>query len=380
MVFIDVGSAESVDNGLLYCHPGEFESVKRVKTLSSGTKARELGSQLNLAVRICGFFGVCLTSFGGARQSRVRKKQITCLSFRRGKFIEGVSMMSSVCCIRIWLVISAVFLSSCYMPEEVKSSRRISESLYDQGLLKSHQKIMGGMSQHYVITDSDKELVIVFVHGTPGDWTMFGPQIRDSELQDKATLVAIDRPGWGGSAFIHGGVEDNLEKQADYLGPLLRLLRQKHSNLVVVGHSLGGTLALLLGQNYPELVDGVIVIAGDLSSEHMQLRWYNHVLDWSWINLVVPKTLCKANEEVLGLVQSLKKLEQHWSMFDVPMLVIQGTGDDLVDPMNAHYAEELKTANRISVERVHGGDHLVHLSQAKFVNRLILSFSQELSH
>ncbi|WNO09459.1 alpha/beta hydrolase [Teredinibacter sp. KSP-S5-2] len=292
---------------------------------------------------------------------------------------EGVLIVFSISPVRFVLIACVVFLSSCYMPEEIKRSRVTSESLYDHGILTSHQKIMGSMSLHYVTTASDKELVIVFIHGTPGDWTMFGPQMNDSEMQAKAALVAIDRPGWGGSAFVDGGAEHSLEKQVEYLAPLLRLLRQKHSSLVVVGHSLGGTLAPLLGYKYPELVDGVIVIAGDLSAERMQLRWYNHVLSWLWVNSLVPKTLCKANEEVLGLSRSLKKLEQYWPGFEVPMLVVQGTKDHLVDPMNADYAEKLLTGNRISVEKIPGANHLVHLSHSKRVNRLIFHFSQELS-
>ena len=36
---------------------------------------------------------------------------------------------------------------------------------------------------------------VVFLHGTPGDWKAWAHFMADPELQKRATLIAVDRPG-----------------------------------------------------------------------------------------------------------------------------------------------------------------------------------------
>ena len=46
--------------------------------------------------------------------------------------------------------------------------------------------------------DSDGTLLI-FVHGAPGSWDAFKKYVVDKDIRERARVVSIDRPGYGGS-------------------------------------------------------------------------------------------------------------------------------------------------------------------------------------
>ncbi|MDP6594054.1 MAG: hypothetical protein QF613_07635 [Candidatus Marinimicrobia bacterium] len=55
------------------------------------------------------------------------------------------------------------------------------------------------MNFHYVERRSNSKNLLVFIHGTPGSWDIFSPQLNSDSLASTASMVAIDCPGWGQS-------------------------------------------------------------------------------------------------------------------------------------------------------------------------------------
>jgi len=96
---------------------------------------------------------------------------------------------------------------------------------------------------------------VVFVHGQPGrgsDWEAVA-----ARLQDDHRVVLPDRPGYGGS----GTEACSMEENARLVGDLVETRLGRPA--VVVAHSYGGGIALLLAARRPALVAG-LVLAGSI--------------------------------------------------------------------------------------------------------------------
>jgi pimeloyl-ACP methyl ester carboxylesterase len=93
---------------------------------------------------------------------------------------------------------------------------------------------------------------IVLLHGFGGaasNWTLVAPR-----LAERANVIVPDLPGHGGSSALPAPPE-TLDPFADRVAHLLA------EPALVVGHSLGGVVALRLAVRRPELVRG-LVLAG----------------------------------------------------------------------------------------------------------------------
>lgn len=92
----------------------------------------------------------------------------------------------------------------------------------------------------------------VFVHGWLCDRTFWRPQFED--LSRDHRCIAVDLPGCGASA---GAGPYDATTAADDLAATLDQLQTGPA--VVVGHSLGGIVALLLNERRPDLMLGIVL-------------------------------------------------------------------------------------------------------------------------
>jgi pimeloyl-ACP methyl ester carboxylesterase len=98
---------------------------------------------------------------------------------------------------------------------------------------------------------------LLLVHGLAGQLCHFTYAIVD-ELAAQYRVVAVDRPGSGYSVRAPGA-SAALGAQADVLAALIAELGLGRA--LVVGHSLGGAVALALAQRHPERVAGLLLLA-----------------------------------------------------------------------------------------------------------------------
>ncbi|XAL98501.1 alpha/beta hydrolase [Phycisphaeraceae bacterium D3-23] len=101
---------------------------------------------------------------------------------------------------------------------------------------------------------------ILYLHGTPGSASDYEAYLLDP-LPGRES-VAADRVGFGRSEAgpdKHGALV-SFEQQAVELAPLL--VERGGAGTLIVGHSLGGPIALRLAADYPDRVAGVVVLAG----------------------------------------------------------------------------------------------------------------------
>ena len=108
-----------------------------------------------------------------------------------------------------------------------------------------------GQTIHY--TDSGSGPAIVMIHGLGGQLRNFARPMVDDLARDYR-VIRVDRPGSGYSPRA-AGTSARLRVQAETIAELIRIL--KLDRPLIVGHSLGGALALSLALNHPEVVGGL---------------------------------------------------------------------------------------------------------------------------
>ena len=128
-----------------------------------------------------------------------------------------------------------------------------------------HQIDVLGKTINYAEIGNDTLPVAFFVHGSPGSWSAFVDFMKDTSLLKQVKMVSVDRIGFGESEY--GNAEKSLEKQAQYLKPIVAKYKQKGKKMILIGHSLGGPLIARMTMDYPELIDNLIIVAGSIDPE-----------------------------------------------------------------------------------------------------------------
>jgi pimeloyl-ACP methyl ester carboxylesterase len=98
---------------------------------------------------------------------------------------------------------------------------------------------------------------VLMIHGLGGQLCHFTYGVA-GRLAGRYRVVAVDRPGSGWSPALPGG-EAGLSAQAAVLAALIERLGLGRP--LVVGHSLGGAVALALALEHPDKVSGLALLA-----------------------------------------------------------------------------------------------------------------------
>lgn len=217
--------------------------------------------------------------------------------------------------------------------------------------------------------DPDKPLVL-FVHGTPGSWQGYAKYLQMTELTSVAHLVAMDRPGFGESS--HNGWFPSFREQASIL---MQLRQLNHSGLpiIVVGHSLGGSIAYRMLVDFPDEISGLVVISASVDPELGKGRWYNTMASYAVIRWMLPSSLVKANREIMPLEEELRELAPLLGKVKSNVTVIHGTQDKLVNFGNLGFAERNLSQAKFKAVPVEDTGHFVLWEKPELIATEILS-------
>ena len=252
---------------------------------------------------------------------------------------------------------------------------------------------------HYVEQGSGPETLLL-IHGLGGasanySYAMLGDLARDYRV------VAIDRPGSGYSQRAKRA-SAALAVQADVLAGVIDALQL--GKPMLVGHSLGGAVALATALRHPEKVRGLALIAplthmpgsgpsAVFAALTIRQAWLRQLFAWT---LMVPLSM-RRREQVLDVVfgpepvpadfpirgggalglrpshfiassrdlvaleEVLPQLEQSYPALQLPVRILYGRDDRILDPQEQGQA----MADRfpaVELELVPGG-HMLPLTQ-----------------
>ena len=216
--------------------------------------------------------------------------------------------------------------------------------------------------------------LIIFVHGSPGDWRGWVEFLNDPELAARAHFIAVDRPGFGGSDARK--VERSLAQQCRDISPLLNRA-SPGQRVILVGHSFGGPVVCRLAMDQTNVVTDVIVLAGSIDPGQEETKWYQYPAEWQVINWMLPDELLTANREIRALKSGLTEMLPLWPNIHQRVTVIQGEADRLVPRANADFAKAMMTnAQPLEIIRIPGMNHFLPWKQYDLVKRVILEHLQ----
>jgi pimeloyl-ACP methyl ester carboxylesterase len=234
-----------------------------------------------------------------------------------------------------------------------------------------HSYKVGFREVHYVKAGDSLKPLILFVHGSPGSLSAFIHFLADTSLRAQALLISADRPGFGYSNF--GNAESSLLKQAETLKPILNEYRMNRP-IILVGHSLGGPLVARMAIEYPDLVDGIILVAGSIDPElEPNETWFRAPLATPFLSWLMPRSLRASNQEIYHLKPELEEMTNMWSGINCPVTVIHGQKDSLVPFGNVAFARNMLVNAPVTFMIKDDMDHFVPWSNPELIQHAILS-------
>jgi pimeloyl-ACP methyl ester carboxylesterase len=140
---------------------------------------------------------------------------------------------------------------------------------------------------------------------------------------------------------------------------------------LLIGHSLGASIAPKVALYAPDSVDSLLLLAGSLDPKLGKPRWYNWAASTWVISSLIGKSMKYSNREIMGLRKQLKLMNAELKLTTVnaDLLIIQGDKDKLVSPKNPSYATEQwqSTFNSIEVVQLSDEGHFLPWRQAPLV-------------
>lgn len=220
----------------------------------------------------------------------------------------------------------------------------------------------------HAIAVGDSSLpAVLFVHGSPGASNNFQMYLEEVDLAEKAHLIAVDRPGFGYSDY--GQVERSVAQQAAYLAEVLRQTTTQPA--VLVGHSYGGPVIARMAMDFPELVRGLVIVAGSISPALEPREWWRPVVDAPLVRWILPGSLTVSNQEIHALYEELEGMMPLWKNIRCPVIVFQGSQDQLVPAGNADFAKLMIPDSLVQIEMVEQGNHFIVWSKKEAVMQMI---------
>jgi len=228
-----------------------------------------------------------------------------------------------------------------------------------------------GRRIRYLSTGAQPEATVLFIHGAPSSLSYWKDYLSDSVLLSRATMYAVDRPGYGYSGLSNP--MPDLHAQADVIHLILDSLHKAHHPVILVGVSYGGPIACRLTMDYPDLVDGLVLVAPPIGPGLEKIFWFTYPAESPLIHWFVPRMLQTANSEKIHHKEELTKMLPLWGRIHVPVIYLQGDKDGLVDTTNAGFARQhLINSPSLAIRMIPGRGHLIAFAEKDRIEKAIL--------
>ncbi|WP_165907639.1 alpha/beta fold hydrolase [Primorskyibacter sedentarius] len=189
---------------------------------------------------------------------------------------------------------------------------------------------------------------ILFIHGSPGRAEEWRPYLENCPADQYR--IAVDRAGYGESQ--PSAPCPTIAAQADAIAPLLT------PRCIIVGYSYGGSVALQLAADHPDLVAGLLLVGCPIDPQLEYVNPLQRVAATSIVARLLPRALNASNIELLPFKSDLADLLPKLSAIKSRVTVMQGLLDTLVVGSNADMlAAQLNGSAAPRVILIQDGDH-----------------------
>jgi pimeloyl-ACP methyl ester carboxylesterase len=213
--------------------------------------------------------------------------------------------------------------------------RKVLDRLAEIGVIPD--ELIVDFQEQYVVRamvfgDSTKPK-LVFVHGSPGDWSNWELIISDPMVRAQYCLVAVDRAGYGQTTVPPRA---SLTDQSEVIWRVLDTWLPTQG-AIIVGHSYGGAVVEEMLLERPGYFHKAILAAPTLGPDMQAPRWYNNFAELSLVNAMLPQGMKSSNLEMMALPRELNQNEPRLKTIKSQIIYIQGGKDVLVPYETADY-------------------------------------------
>ena len=163
-------------------------------------------------------------------------------------------------------------------------------------------------------TDQGKGTAVVLLHGFLENQKMWNPFI--GEWSKKFRIITIDLLGHGKTECM--GYVHSMENNADVVHEVLSELRIRKT--ILVGHSMGGYVALAFAELYPDMVKGLVLLNSTARADSEER---------------------KINRD--RAIKAVKQSFQNFISLSISNLFSEGNRERLAEAINEVKKEALKT-------------------------------------
>ena len=270
---------------------------------------------------------------------------------------------------------------------------------------------INGATFHYL--DEGSGPAIVLIHGLAGNMRHFTYALKDRLTADHRVIL-FDRPGCGYSKPAPGA-SPTLSAQATTIIHFIQALGLDKP--LIVGHSLGGAIALAIALDHGDQIGGLALIAplGHLAEQvpaaftalvirsplRRRLTAWLLATPGSIIGgkatvahifspdrppddfgktaggflTMRPESYIAASAELVALEQELPSIEARYGSITCPVSILCGTGDAILDP-EVHSGMLARTISGATIDWIENGGHMPPL----IVPDRTASFIKEAAH
>lgn len=274
-------------------------------------------------------------------------------------------ILYSVALLCVW-----VLLAQCFIMRERWSDKKAYGVFKSKNVpLKIYDTVVNGRHLHYAVCGEDSLPTLVFIHGSPGSWMHYMKYMWDEELRCRFRIVAIDRPGFGYSDF---GKAMHVQEQSTIISPVLHKLKTDKS-LFVVGHSMGGPVAVKLAADNPAIIKTLVIIAGAIDIDQEAKETWRHIMSVRPLYWCLPGAFAPSNTELLYLKKDLLPLQNDFKSITCNVLFVHGDKDTWVPIKNIAFGKKmLVNAASITADTLHGADHQIPWKNRDALKEILL--------
>jgi pimeloyl-ACP methyl ester carboxylesterase len=271
--------------------------------------------------------------------------------------------------IAIILIAWIIFAQSC-MKFRISDSKAKEQFAAENVTLYTETIVSNKFKLHFAKTGNDTLPTLFFVHGSPGSWDAFSVYMKDKDLLARYRMISVDRPGFGYSQF---GDAKNLSAQSAIISPLLTYIKNGKP-IYIIGHSLGGPMAVKLVADNPGIFKGMILLAASVDpAEEAPEKWRGFLYN-SPFQYLLPGAFRPSNTEIWHLKKDLAPLSKQFASITCNVWIVHGDKDKFVPVGNADYAKKmLVNAKSVQVKILKDAPHFIPWNPwYKFIKEILV--------
>lgn len=221
-------------------------------------------------------------------------------------------------------------------------------------------------------TGADTLPPLLLIHGAPGAWYGNRILLDDSLLQQYYQIISVDRLGYNKSRFKNKRrAVPSITTQAIAIHEALRLNRSFKTG-VVLGSSYGSAIAAKISVLYPGNFHHLVMLAPAIDPQKEKFWWFNPWIHHGPLRWMLPRFINHATDEKYAHIAELNNMLPDWNRISMPVTVVQGDADKIVDPSNLDFAKQRLQGKQAEFILLHNAGHRVRWQRPDVVKAILL--------